>query len=1083
MKNKLIFLALLLISYQIIGQPIKNKFIHFTEKDGISSNEVNSIIQDHLGYIWIGTSNGVTKYDGYEFVNFTIVPNDTNFLQLPLISSLYEDSKGNIWIGSVDGVTKYDRDNESFKLFSLSPFGLKQERTLLVTSMQETLEGNILCSVRDFYWNDLKNALYLIDTKNNLIEENSISNMDSTDTIFDIKFAGHNQFFIAGWKGFAKYDLNKNVLNWYPFKKHIPVISLLKNDNDKLWLGTWGNGLIEYNLNDSTYADFASVNSLNSDSPLGIMKMVYDQKKNLLLATNKGLIHFNTLTNNISISEIDTKNPSALHSINLNDIYIDNSGSIWIATNGAGVSKYDILKNNFRAYISKVDDKNSIPPGWVSAIFEFKENELWLKSNRGTLIKFNPQTEIFKRETIPNNFEIFEILKTSTGKILLVGGGAVYKLDPQKWIFERLLLPEELNNNVILSALEVNSNTIWFGSSNGLYIYDQKNSATTKIDFKTLGIGDSYTNQIDILIKDKNGNIWMGSADGLLKYDINKKLYSRIGFSSDQSKSLTTQDINSIYVDEDNNLWIGTWLGGLNKYDQNSGTFEHFTQTDGLPSHSVQGILGDEENGYLWLSTFNGISRFNINEKSFSNFGIDDGIHANQFADGAALKTSKGQLIFGGSNGMTVFNPKDIQNNLIPPKITITDFKLFSKSILPGTNSLLKKPIYEIKNLTLNHDENDIQFDYFAVHYVDPQKNQYAYKLENYEDEWRYVGNQRSAIYPNLPPGEYVFHLKASNNNDVWNEEGVSLNIKILPPWWKTIWAYILYFLLFLFGVYIIDRVQRKRLLLKERTASAMKEAELRAVAAEAQSRVIQAENDRKSKELEEARQLQLSMLPKDLPQIPNLDIAVYMKTATEVGGDYYDFHVAIDGTLTVVVGDATGHGMKAGTMVTTAKTLFNSYAKNPDILLTFSEMTNCIKQMKMDHLSMCMTMLKIKENKIYMSSAGMPPLYIYRHKNNELEEFEMKGMPLGTFINFPYKVNETNFEKGDALILLSDGLPELISQENEIFGYDRIDKILKEVGNLSSENILDVLKKSSFEWLNGNDQDDDITFIAIKNN
>ena len=178
MKNKLIFLALLLISYQIIGQPIKNKFIHFTEKDGISSNEVNSIIQDHLGYIWIGTSNGVTKYDGYEFVNFTIVPNDTNFLQLPLISSLYEDSKGNIWIGSVDGVTKYDRDNESFKLFSLSPFGLKQERTLLVTSMQETLEGNILCSVRDFYWNDLKNALYLIDTKNNLIEENSISNMD-----------------------------------------------------------------------------------------------------------------------------------------------------------------------------------------------------------------------------------------------------------------------------------------------------------------------------------------------------------------------------------------------------------------------------------------------------------------------------------------------------------------------------------------------------------------------------------------------------------------------------------------------------------------------------------------------------------------------------------------------------------------------------------------------------------------------------------------------------------------------------------------------------------------------------------------
>jgi serine phosphatase RsbU (regulator of sigma subunit)/ligand-binding sensor domain-containing protein len=1064
LNKKFLSILICLIFTSNYSQPITNKFIHFTEKDGLPSNNINCIMQDHLGYIWIGTSNGVTRYDGYEFKNFTIAPNDTNFLQQPLTFSLYEDSKGYIWIGSVSGVTKYDRNKKTFKLYSISKYSQKYDRTLLISNMMETSNGNIICTVTDYHYLNIKNGLFLIDTKSNEITEINISSVDSTNNLFQISQLGNDKYLCAGIKGIGVYDLNKNSIYWYPFRKQIAVISFLQNGNDSLWLGTYYYGLIHHNIKDSTYTTFPAFNKfINNENPLIISKVIYDQKKNLLLATNKGLMLFNVRTNEISVSGADPQNPAALHSLDLRDILLDNSGSIWIASNGSGVSKYDIVKNNFQAYTAKVDDKNSIQPGWVSTIFEYNENELWLKSAAESIVKFNPATETFKVMSLPKNFELFHVLRTSNGKILFAGSNGFYVVDPIKWEFTKLKLPIDLKDNLVFTAIEVDNKTIWFGTLTGLYIYDENSGAITNIDFKTLGIGDVASNQVNLLTKDKKENIWIGTPNGLFKYDADAKLYSRVGFSKDPSKSLTSQDINSLYADNENNLWIGTWLGGLNKYDQKSGTFEAYTQKDGLRSHSVQGILGDEKNNALWLSTFDGISRFDLKKKTFSNFGVDDGIHSNQFSDGSSLKTSNGLFIFGGSNGITVFNPNEIQNNLIPPKVSITDFKLFNKSILSGKNSPLAKPIYETKNLILNYDENDIELDYFASNYVDPQKNQYAYKLENYEDDWRNVGNQRSAIYPNLPPGDYVFHLKASNNNEVWNDKGVSLNIKILPPWWKTWWAFAIYFFGF---VGILGGVRKFEL-------DRRKEKE--------NKKLLQLENERQTKELEEARQLQLSMLPKEIPSLPHLDIAVYMKTATEVGGDYYDFNVGLDGTLTVAIGDATGHGMKAGTIVSMAKALFDSNSSRLDMKTFFVQSSATLKGIGLGRLMMAFMMIKIKNNSLEICNAGMPPLFIYRKKLNSVEEVQINGMPLGAMKNFPYQIKETEVLTGDTILLLSDGLPELKNDRGEQYGYNRVQDSFKKVAEKHPEEIISYLKEEGSRWVNDKEPDDDVTFVVIK--
>ncbi len=274
------------------------------------------------------------------------------------------------------------------------------------------------------------------------------------------------------------------------------------------------------------------------------------------------------------------------------------------------------------------------------------------------------------------------------------------------------------------------------------------------------------------------------------------------------------------------------------------------------------------------------------------------------------------------------------------------------------------------------------------------------------------------------------------------------------------------------------EKVKRTTSILLEET---IEELEKKREAVEVQSKLIEEENKRKSEELEEARQLQLAMLPKQLPQLPNLDIAVYMQTATEVGGDYYDFHVGTDGTLTAVCGDATGHGLKAGTVVTITKSLFNNLASDENILNSFSKISRVIKDMKFRQLAMCLMLLKIRGNRLWLSSAAMPPALIYRKSNKAVEEIFIKGMPLGSMNNFPYTIKESYLEQGDTILLLSDGLPELTNERNEMYGYDRTKTEFHSVGEKEPEEIVNHLKNSASLWSNGKAPDDDVTFVVIK--
>jgi len=517
--------------------------------------------------------------------------------------------------------------------------------------------------------------------------------------------------------------------------------------------------------------------------------------------------------------------------------------------------------------------------------------------------------------------------------------------------------------------------------------------------------------------------------------------------------------------------------------------FTVFTEDDGLPTNYIASILPGTE-GELWISSRNGISKMvtshSTGKITFVNYDPSDGLGGSDFIAQVALKSSAGQYYFGGEHGLNSFTPGIVNNT--PPELILSDLKISNTSVFSQKSEYdLDTSLTDFNRLELPYNQNDLSFSFSALHFSNPQKNQYAHRLEGYDEEWIY-DNNRIATYTNLDPGEYSFLFKGSNRDGLWNDKGKSIQVIIHPPWWFTAWAYIGYGLVFVGIIFGIDRFQRRRLLSKAKEKMKIQDAEHRAEAAElqakateAQSKVIQAENERKTKELEEARELQLSMLPKELPQIPNLDIAVYMKTATEVGGDYYDFHIGMDGTLTVVVGDATGHGMKAGTMVTTTKSLFNVLAPNPNIVETFHEMTRCLKLMQMNKLSMCMTMLKIMGNKIQMSAAGMPPVFIYKRESQTIEEHVIKGMPLGTFNEFPYSLVESTISSGDTILMMSDGFPELFNDKKEMFGYKRTRNLFEDLAEQSPEDIISRLKEEGSKWVKDKDPDDDVTFVVIK--
>lgn len=760
----------------------------------------------------------------------------------------------------------------------------------------------------------------------------------------------------------------------------------------------------------------------------------------------------------------------------ITNLYADNDGFVWISYSYSEIPDYARTENTGLNVwdghnLRKITEEDGLSGNISFSAYQDSQKRIWIATSKGvTMVNkiINSDGEaILKLKSIPEDsrkpYSTSNILETSDDKIytwnnyvrpaadkLVESDYYLGKFDGEKFVEIKSPFSNSDNNSKyrLFNLLEDNEGRIWFI---GIFAESIKDisAARSKI---MLYDGKSWT---------KPPESWNVPSDQLHYIGkLNNGMYFLTvgGFYVFNGKSFVNL-IDSVNANADFRILKGASVAGT-KTDIQAGdklyirlrgrglvifdgtNLKFYSRKDGLPSANLSNPVLDLFRETVYFSSPLGSIKTNGNQ--FQLFPLDENIAIG----GASTSTFDG---FGNMvsfyNGVGLYIYKSEQQNY-PLKITSV--------------SINKQLYYYTYPQTLSNSENSFVFNYAAFNYRDPRQTTYEHFLEGFDKEWSRPSVLPFVEYQNLPSGNYTFRVRGITSNGVkTNEEFYSFRIN--PPWWLTWWAY---------GIYIIGFVGM---------LGGIRKFELERRKENENKKFLQLENERQTKELDEARQLQLSMLPKELPNLPHLDIAVFMKTATEVGGDYYDFHVHMDGTLTVILGDATGHGMMSGMMVSIMKSLFMSDRTNKEIRPFFINANEAIKDMQLGRLMMALTCVQIRNNKIVTTNAGMPPLFIYRKNPQTIEEVVINNMPLGSMKGITYEVKEIPIERGDTMLLMSDGFAELRNTNNEVFGYKRARNSFEESAKKEPEEIIKHLRAEARRWTNDKEPDDDVTFVVIK--
>ncbi|MCF8241315.1 MAG: SpoIIE family protein phosphatase [Melioribacteraceae bacterium] len=1099
-------------------------------QNSLSSGVIQHIAEDSDGNLWIATERGgLNKFDfaTHKFYRYMHDPENQNTIQDNFVHQIIIDGQDKVWVVSRGGrLARYIAETNDFKRYEHQP---DDSTTLIsdyvtVNQAGSTFLPSVLVDSEGILWLGTIRGLErynnsidgFIHHNHNPGDPNSLSS-DIIISLFEDK---NKDLWICTWGGgLNKYDRKSGKFLRYMSNDSGNSIGsnmvayAFFDKKDNMWLSL-DFGVDYFDKSNGEFTHYSPDKSKPDRLSADIEFPVYEDEYSRIWFTsqNGGLDILDPVTGDVVRHRYTTSNPDGLNMDQILTAMVDRSGVLWLGSGGAGLNKFVSSQDVFKTYRPNPGSKNSLSNQMIRCFEEDGNGDIWIGTAGGGLNKLDKSTGTVtpyfgkkgKNKNLPFA-NIFSIESDDDGSLWLatMGEGLVHYY-PGSDEYKQYLAKSDngLKSNLLRWLYLDDSGVLWIASDNaGLDKFDTKNSTFKNFNSEreeTENATGISSNTVRMIAPSKKFDdiLWIATDGGLDKFN------KRTGVSKSYSKDVNDQNslidnrVMSVYEDNDGIVWIATFGGGLSRFDPVKEAFTLYTTQDGLPNNVLYGILEDEKSN-LWISTNGGISKFTKYETGSEgdpvivNFNKLDGLQGNEFNGGAFFKSSKGEMYFGGTNGFNSFIPQNIKGNPYKPEVVITDFKIFNESVpvTQDNSSPLSKDITQTDDIVLGYDASVITFEFAALHYENPNKNKYLYKLNGFEKEWRTSdSDKRFADYTNLSPGEYEFIVLASNNSNVWNKKGASVKLIIMPPWYQTLWAYFLYFVLLVAFIYTLNKIQRRRLINKEREKAQIREAELRAEAAElqtkaaeAQAKALESENQRKSHELEEARKIQLSMLPETIPAVDHLDIDVYMRTATEVGGDYYDFHLDENGALTIALGDATGHGLKAGTMVSVLKWEFITSPDDENIVDFFIRSNKTIKKMNLWNLYMALTLVRITNYKMEFVTAGMPPVLIYRNENGEIEEYVNKAMPLGAFDDFPYQKSELKLKKGDVILLLTDGITEQFNEENELLGYPKVKDILKSSHNDSPKQIIRNIISAGEEWGNNVSQNDDITLLVIK--
>ena len=788
-------------------------FDHLSNKNGLSSNIVWSVLQDSNGFVWIGTVDGLNRFDGVEFKVYKHDVNDPNSLGDNSAQVIIEDRLKNLWIGSWGGgLSKFNPETEQFTRYQHDPSDPGSISSNRVQAIYEDHDGVIWVGTAEGLNKlDVVTATFTLfnnaPNNPNSLSHNNIQALyeDQTGALWIGTNGG----------GLNRFERGTGLFTHFKHDQADPtslsndrVWSIYEDRSGDLWIGTVGGGLNQYNQNTGEFIayqhDPADPNSLSSNN---ILSIVEDPKGVLWVGGQRtGLNQLDRNTGKFIRYQPDPNNPHSLSHDGTVALLVDQVGSLWIGTNGGGINRIDRYKKNFTLIQHNPALPDSLSNNDVRAIYEDRSGNVWIGTGNG-LNRLDRQNE---PDAAPAHFTrfmhdpsdpyslsnngILSVVEDRAG-MLWVGTATMglNKYDRSAGQFTQYTNdPSDLNSlsdNVVRSLFLDSSGTLWVGTFNGgLNRFNSETGQFIRYQKDPTDANSLSDNSVMSIAESNSGELWIGTLGGLNRFSKDKMECSRYFHDPKDPLSLSHNSTSSVFFDQEGVLWIGTNGGGLNKFDQQNERFIHYREVDGLPSDTIMGITEDDH-GFLWISTSRGLTKFDPRLETFKNYDSFDGLQGDQFNFNALYKSHTGEFYFGGVNGLNAFYPEAIHENSHIPPIMITDFQLANKPVEIGADSVLKNSIINTKELVLSHADRVISFEFAALNYTSPSKNRYRYKLEGFDDQWTEVSSDRRFVtYTNLDPGEYVFRVTGSNNDGVWNEEGTSIEITITPPWWVSNW-------------------------------------------------------------------------------------------------------------------------------------------------------------------------------------------------------------------------------------------------------------------------------------------------------
>ncbi len=857
------------------------RFEHISIEHGLSHSSVQCIIQDKSGFLWIATEDGLNRYDGNNFKIYRPQKGNPNSISDIFIWEMTEDSNGDIWIATnMGGLDKYNVDTEKFTHYRNNPGDKNSLSSDKLRSVFIDRSGRLWVGT----WGG---GLNVLDTESGKFTKYLHDAQDSTslnnNVVNNIFEDSSGRIWICTDGGLAEYNKKQNNFKRYVHKasdqysiNNNRVTAITQDDQGRLWVGT-NDGIAEFdNKSGKFYRMYYEEKNPNSLSNNLVTAMYKDDSGTIWIATDAGGVSsYDPVKRLFNRYMHDPANPRSL-SINIvRKIFQDDLGMLWIGTNGGGLNRVFRGKKKFELVTYDSYNIDGLNHTVVRSFYEDSRDYLWVGTAGGGINILDKQTKKYAHMKNQPNVEnsltsniILSIAEDPEGDFWAgtweaglnritvkseIKSAQDYAESKIKRYTHNPQNPYSISSDIVQKVFLDKFGNLWFGTGSGIDLYEKETDRFYNLSSDSLNKFSLSDNRVQsAIIQDRNGCLWIGTWGGLNRMKCPGK---KLNPSSDPSalknikffsykhdpvvaNSLSDDRVITLYEDplaDDLTIWIGTYGGGLNKMvikkdnksDKEIILFNNYTESDGLSSNVVYGIQGDSQ-GNIWLSTNNGISKFEVSKNRFKNYNESEGVQSNQFYWGASYMGRDGKIYFGGVNGYNAFYPENVVSSSKLPGVAITDFRIFNQSVEPGETYegrvILEKNITKTKEISISYKDYVISFEFASLHFIAPQKNEYAYMMEGFETKWNYVGNRRFVTYANLPPGEYTFRVKASNNEGIWNEEGASIKLIVTPPYWETSWFRIAALIVMAGLMYAVYRIrirtirnQNRRLELKVR--------------------------------------------------------------------------------------------------------------------------------------------------------------------------------------------------------------------------------------------------------------------------